>query len=81
MRARGPPPAPGDADGLAHVIPGISLASLVLLFGAYCLADGLMAAWTAIWHRRQTKNVFGLLLVPLALQVRGAARRIEARLV
>ena len=43
-------------------MPGISLASLVLLFGAYCLADGLMAAWTAIWHRRQKENGWLLLM-------------------
>lgn len=47
---------------LAFAIPGISLETLVLLFGAFCLADGLMAAWTAIWHRRQAENGWLLLI-------------------
>ena len=33
---------------LAWVQPGISLAALVLLFGAYAMADGILASWTAI---------------------------------
>ena len=28
--------------------PGLSLAALVLLFGAYMLADGILGVWTAI---------------------------------
>jgi uncharacterized membrane protein HdeD (DUF308 family) len=48
--------------GLAFATPGRSLESLVLLFGAFCLADGLMAAWTAIWHRRQAENGWLLLI-------------------
>lgn len=47
---------------LAFALPGISLEALVLLFGAFCLADGLMAAWTAIWHRRQAENGWLLLI-------------------
>jgi uncharacterized membrane protein HdeD (DUF308 family) len=47
---------------VAFAMPGISIASLVLLFGAFCLADGLMAAWTAIWHRRQAENGWLLLI-------------------
>ncbi len=47
---------------LAFAMPGISLELLVLLFGAFCLADGLMAAWTAIWHRRQAENGWLLLI-------------------
>ena len=42
--------------------PGISLASLVLLFGAFCLADGLMAAWTALSNRKQKENGWLLLI-------------------
>ena len=33
---------------LTWVQPGISLAALVLLFGAYSMADGVLATWTAI---------------------------------
>ena len=33
---------------LTWVQPGISLATLVLLFGAYSMADGILATWTAI---------------------------------
>jgi uncharacterized membrane protein HdeD (DUF308 family) len=33
---------------LTWVQPGISLAALVLLFGAYCMADGILGVWTAI---------------------------------
>ena len=48
--------------GLAFATPGRSLESLVLLFGAFCLADGVMAAWTSIWHRRQAENGWLLLI-------------------
>ena len=47
---------------LSFALPGISLASLVLLFGAFCLADGLMAAWTAFSNRRQKENSWLLLI-------------------
>ena len=33
---------------LTWLQPGISLAALVILFGAYSLADGILASWTAI---------------------------------
>jgi uncharacterized membrane protein HdeD (DUF308 family) len=33
---------------LAWVKPGITLTSLVLLFGAYSMADGILCFWTAI---------------------------------
>jgi uncharacterized membrane protein HdeD (DUF308 family) len=33
---------------LTWVQPGISLAALVILFGAYSMADGILAAWTAV---------------------------------
>ena len=42
--------------------PGISLASLLLLFGAYALADGVLGAWTAITHRKDRENWWVLLL-------------------
>jgi uncharacterized membrane protein HdeD (DUF308 family) len=47
---------------LSFASPGISLASLVLLFGAFCLADGLMAAWTALSNRKQKENGWLLLI-------------------
>jgi uncharacterized membrane protein HdeD (DUF308 family) len=47
---------------LAFALPGISLASMILLFGAFCLADGLMAAWTAFSNRRQKENSWLLLI-------------------
>jgi uncharacterized membrane protein HdeD (DUF308 family) len=33
---------------LAWIQPGITLAALVLLFGAYSMADGVLCLWTAI---------------------------------
>lgn len=47
---------------LTFASPGISLASLVLLFGAFCLADGLMAAWTALSNREHKENGWLLLI-------------------
>jgi uncharacterized membrane protein HdeD (DUF308 family) len=47
---------------LAFVRPGISLASLLLLFGAYALADGVLGTWTAISHRKDRENWWVLLL-------------------
>jgi len=47
---------------LTFLQPGISLASLLLLFGAYALADGVLAAWTAITHRKDRENWWVLLL-------------------
>ena len=47
---------------LTFASPGISLTSLVLLFGAFCLADGLMAAWTALSNRKQKENGWLLLI-------------------
>jgi len=48
--------------GLIFTWPGISLAALVLLFGGFCLADGLMAAWTALSNRKQQENGWLLLI-------------------
>jgi len=42
--------------------PGISLAALVLLFGAYVLADGVLGVWTAIAGRKDHEHWFALLL-------------------
>ncbi|MBN8762326.1 MAG: hypothetical protein BGP20_01155 [Thiobacillus sp. 63-78] len=42
--------------------PGISLAALVLLFGAYSAADGILGVWTAIAERKEREH-WGLLLI------------------
>ena len=34
----------------------------MLLFGGFCLADGLMAAWTALSNRKQKQNGWLLLI-------------------
>jgi uncharacterized membrane protein HdeD (DUF308 family) len=47
---------------VSWVQPGISLASLVLLFGAYCLADGVLNAWTALEGRREHEHWWVLFL-------------------
>jgi uncharacterized membrane protein HdeD (DUF308 family) len=46
--------------------PGISLVALVLLFGAYSFADGLLAIVTAIRRRSETDRWWVLLLEGLA---------------
>ncbi len=51
---------------LTWLWPGISLATLVLLFGAYCLADGVLGAWTAIEGRKNHSDWWILLLWALA---------------
>ncbi|MCE5217097.1 HdeD family acid-resistance protein [bacterium] len=47
---------------LAWLQPGISLAALVLLFGAYALADGLLSIAIALAGRRQDDNWWLLLI-------------------
>jgi uncharacterized membrane protein HdeD (DUF308 family) len=42
--------------------PGISLAALVLLFGAYSMADGILGVWTAIAGRKVHEDWWLLLL-------------------
>ena len=42
--------------------PGISLAALVLLFGAYVMADGVLGVWTAISERKDREHWWVLLL-------------------
>jgi uncharacterized membrane protein HdeD (DUF308 family) len=42
--------------------PGISLATLVLLFGAYTLADGILGVWTAISGRSEHESWWLMLL-------------------
>jgi uncharacterized membrane protein HdeD (DUF308 family) len=47
---------------LTFMRPGISLASLVLVFGAYALVDGVLAIWTAIAGRDKIEHWVTLLL-------------------
>lgn len=47
---------------VSWVQPGISLASLVLLFGAYSFADGVLNAWTALEGRREHDHWWVLFL-------------------
>ncbi len=47
---------------LAFAQPGITLATLVILFGAFAFADGILAVWTAITRRQEEEN-WGLLLL------------------
>jgi uncharacterized membrane protein HdeD (DUF308 family) len=44
------------------VEPAISLAALVLLFGAYCLVDGVFAVWTGISGAKDNEHWWLLLL-------------------
>jgi uncharacterized membrane protein HdeD (DUF308 family) len=44
------------------VEPAISLAALVLLFGAYCLVDGIFTVWTAIAGAKDNEHWWLLLL-------------------
>ena len=46
--------------------PGISLASLVLVFGFYALVDGILAIWTALEGRKLSEYWWVLLLAGLA---------------
>jgi uncharacterized membrane protein HdeD (DUF308 family) len=50
---------------LTFVQPGITLASLVMFFGAYALADGVLAAWTAISPGGDQENRFVLMIESL----------------
>lgn len=47
---------------LAWVQPAISLAALVLLFGAYTMADGILGVWAAIAGRKEDEHWWVLLL-------------------
>ena len=42
--------------------PGVTLATLVLVFGIYVLADGLLGVWSAIAKRRDNRHWWLLLL-------------------
>jgi uncharacterized membrane protein HdeD (DUF308 family) len=47
---------------VALIAPGISIAALIILFGAYALLDGLLAIISAV-RRRRTHDRWGLLVV------------------
>lgn len=47
---------------LTWFMPGLSLATLVLLFGAYALVDGIFGIWSAFAGRKQNENWWLLLL-------------------
>ena len=51
--------------------PAISLAALVILFGIYALADGILACWAAITGREDREYWWVLLLVGLLGSVIG----------
>ena len=50
---------------LTWVLPGVSLAALVLLFGAYVMADGLLGVWSAVAGRKEHEHWWVLLLIGL----------------
>jgi len=41
---------------LTWVLPGVSLAALVLLFGAYVMADGILGVWSAVAGRKEHEH-------------------------
>ncbi|MFO1362234.1 MAG: HdeD family acid-resistance protein [Burkholderiales bacterium] len=47
---------------LTYFQPGLSLATLVLLFGAFALADGAIGVWQALGARKDRENWWVLLL-------------------
>jgi len=47
---------------LTFLMPRISIASLVLLFGAYSMADGILCLWTALAGPREHESWWLLLL-------------------
>jgi uncharacterized membrane protein HdeD (DUF308 family) len=47
---------------MVWLLPGISLAFLVLLFGAFALVDGILGAWMAIAGRKEYEDWWDLLL-------------------
>jgi len=50
---------------LTWLRPGISLAALILLFGAYALVDGVLGVWMAIAGRKMNEYWWVLLLAGL----------------
>lgn len=47
---------------LTWVLPGISLGALVILFGVYAMADGILGVWAAIAGRKEHESWWVLLL-------------------
>jgi len=47
---------------LVWLQPGISIAALVLMFGAYSMADGILGVWTAVAERKEREHWVVLLL-------------------
>jgi uncharacterized membrane protein HdeD (DUF308 family) len=47
---------------LTWIQPGISLAALIMLFGAYSMADGILGIWTAVAGRKEQEHWAVLLL-------------------
>jgi uncharacterized membrane protein HdeD (DUF308 family) len=58
---------------LTFLEPGISLAALVLVFGAYAFADGVLAVVSAVRHRGTTEPAWLLLLEGIAGIAAGVA--------
>ncbi len=56
---------------LTWVWPGASLAALMLVFGIYVLADGVLGIWSAIAGRRENRHWWVLLLWGLVSAVVG----------
>lgn len=46
--------------------PGITLTALVILFGAFALVDGMVAVWSALFHRRGEPRWLALLIAGIA---------------
>lgn len=64
----------GVLFGIAtFVAPGLSLAALVLLFGAYAFADGILAVVTAIRHRHGSGMSWGMVLLQGLLGIAAGA--------
>lgn len=47
---------------LAWMMPSLSLMALIILFGAYALADGILGVWTAFTGRKEQEHWWVLLL-------------------
>jgi uncharacterized membrane protein HdeD (DUF308 family) len=51
---------------MAFAMPGLTVLTLVLLFGAYALVDGLTAIWAAVTSRAWGLILFGILGILVA---------------